>query len=210
MLGTGTLGDIRASVKQWSQRKNIDDGVINDFINIATARALRSLRIPPMEKTAVIEIDDDGYFLIPSDFIELKEAVIVRSNQNIILERKSIHEVDFQNNESPSQPCFIARYQGTFRVGPYDNPAGVDEVNFYYYAFLPPLVDDTNCNWLSSAAPELILYGALEELSAYTRDEEGQARWGQKFNGEISILQGVEDRSAWAGGTLGITLAGSH
>ena len=209
------LGTMRASIKQWSQRKSIPDAVLNDFINIAVTRATRALRIPPMEKSVTQLVDASGYFDIPSDFIEVIEVVSVRSDQNIILERKAIHEVDYMNNLSPARPKFFGRYKGSFRVGPYDSPAftvGVDQdtVDMYYYATFAALIDDTDCNWLISNAGDLILYGAMSELSSYTRDDEGEQRWTAKYSQEVQLLQGIEDRSAWQGGTLGISLAGSH
>lgn len=209
------LGTMRASIKQWSQRQNIPDAVLNDFINIAVTRATRSLRIPPMEKSLSQLVDASGYFAIPSDFIEVIEVVSMRSDKNIILERKSIHEVDYMNNLSPDCPKFFARYKGNFRVGPYDSPAYIapedqDTVELYYYATFAALIDDTDCNWLISNAGDMILYGAMAELSSYTRDDEGEQRWGAKYSQELQLLQGVEDRSAWQGGTLGISVSGSH
>lgn len=209
MITGATLLDLRTALKQWSQRQNIPDSVLDDFVNIAVTRAVRQLRIPPMEKSFDLAVDASGYFTIPSDFLEVKEVVSVRNNQNIILERKSIHEVDHMNNQSPGCPRFFGRYKGTFRIGPYD-AATNDTVAFYYYATMAPLVGDADCNWLSSNSGDLVLYGALAELSSYTRDDEGEARWNAKFNQELALLQGIEDRSAWQGGTIGISLGGSH
>lgn len=215
MIIGASLLDLRTAMKQWSQRQNIPDATLDDFINIALNRAVRQLRIPPMEKSFDLVVDEDGYFTIPSDYIEVKEVVSVRNNQNIILERKAIHEVDFMNNQSPGCPRYFGRFKGSFRLGPYDSPAydapeDQDTVAFYYYSTLAPLVVDADCNWVSSNAGELLLYGALAELCAYTRDDEGEQRWLGKFNGEMQILQGMEDRSAWQGGTLGISVSGSH
>ena len=209
------LGTMRESIKQWSQRKSIPDAVLNDFINIAVTRATRALRIPPMEKSLSQLVDADGYFEIPSDFIEVIEVVSVRSDKNIILERKAIHEVDYMNNLSPGCPKFFARYKGSFRIGPYDSPAydvpeDQDVVELYYYATFAALTDDADCNWLISNAGDMILYGAMSELASYTRDDEGEQRWTAKYSQEVQLLQGIEDRSAWQGGTLGISIAGSH
>lgn len=215
MIPGADLVTMREALKQWSQRTNIPDAVLNDFINIALTRAVRQLRIPPMEKSVSILVDENGYFPIPLDYIEVKEVVSIRNNKNIILERKSIHEVDYINNLSPGTPCFFGRYKENFRLAPYDAPAydvpeDQDSVEFYYYSTFAPLTADTDCNWLISNAGDLVLYGAMAELASYTRDDEGEQRWGSKFQAEINLLQGVEDRSAWQGATLGISLAGSH
>ena len=210
MITGATLADIRSALKQWSQRQNIPDAVLDDFTNIATTRASRALRIPPMEKALDITLDENGYFLVPMDYLQVIEVVMTRNEKNIILERKSIHEVDYINNLSPGTPKYFGRYLDTFRVGPYDSPTGTDQAAFYYYSAFPALTDDTDCNWLTSNAGDLVLYGALAELSAYTRDDEGEQRWTAKFMNEVNLLQAVEDKSAWEGATLGISLGGSH
>lgn len=207
MIGPSLL-EIRTAVKAWSQRKNIPDATIDDFINIAATRAVRSLRIPPMEKVVDILIDDDGYVPIPVDFIEAIEMVIVRNGNNIILERKSIHEIDSRYNDSPDTPCYFSRLRENFRLSPYDNPSDTDTVSLYYYATFPPLTADEDCNWVTGNASDLVLYGALSELAAYTRDEESEARWIRKFNEEINRLQGIEDRAAWRGSDIGVTIGG--
>lgn len=208
MIGS-TLLDIRTAVKQWSQRKQIPDATIDDFINITIQRASRSLRIPPMEKEVTPTVDANGYFAIPADFIEAKEVVAVRSNQTYVLDRKAIHEVDRVFDTSPGRPLIFGRSLGNFRVAPYDSPDPDETIYLYYYAMFGTLQDDTDCNWLSSAAGEVLLYGALAELAAYTRDEESEARWKAKFGEEIGRLQAVEDRAAWEGSTLNVTPGGS-
>jgi hypothetical protein len=208
MIIGATLLDIRDAMKEWSKRRNVSDATLNDMINIASTRASRELRIPPMEREVTPTVDSQGYFDIPSDFIEAKELVAVRNSKNIILERKAIHEIDAVNNNSGA-PCFFARTTSKFRVAPYDSPDPDGSIYMYYYAVFGALVNDGDCNWLSSNAGDLLLYGALGELAAYTRDDEGEQRWLGKFMGEINRLQAIEDRAAWSGSTMQISVLGS-
>ena len=203
---TNKLG-IRNSIKQWSQRKNIPDDVLDDFIEISLSKSNRALRIPPLETVAPIPVDANGILAIPNNYIEVKELSVPLRGINYPLERKAIHEVDVKNTESGS-PCFFARQGNTFQISPWN--LGDEELAYLYYWFaLPPLIEDTDTNWFTLYSPDTLLYGALSELSDYTRDSEGTQLWTGKWTESINILQAVEDGAEWAGSTLGLSLAGS-
>ncbi len=194
-------------MKQWSQRRNIPDEVLNDFIELALSKANRALRIPPLEKLDVPVVDAEGYFDLPSDFIELKELVTTYNNQTIILERKAIHEVDFLFDKGGVQPCIFGRFGNLIRIAPAPTD---DAVRMYYYAAIPVMPSDSTENWFTQYAPEVLLYGGMAELSSYVRDQEGMQRWESKFTEAVNILQSMEDRASWSGGPIGISIGGSH
>jgi hypothetical protein len=209
MLTDTDLKGIRDSVKQWSQRRNIDDATLNDFIEIALSRANRMLRIPPLEGFSALPVDVNGFAELPPNFIEAIELQFVSGGREYILDRKAISEVDYLSN-SPrgGSPCVFGRFGNYFRVAPW-NLGDELFVNLYYYKSLPPLVQDTDLNWFTEQAPELLLYGALTELADYTRDRDSRQVWDGKFSQEVSTLQAVEDRAAWSGSTIGVTPGGS-
>jgi hypothetical protein len=210
MLSGTDRGGIRDSLKEWSKRVNIPDSVLNDFIEIALSKANRSLRIPPLETFSVETISPTGYIAIPSNFIEAKELKILINNRTVILERKSIHEVDSVANVSgwDPHPTYFGRFGNFLRISPWSGD-GTETLTMYYYNVIPAMTSDTDTNWFTDFAPECLLYGALTELSAYTRDSEGVSMWGAKFNESITTIQAVEDRAEWEGSTVAVTLAGS-
>lgn len=71
------LNSLIVSIKDWSKRKNIPDSTISEFIEIALSRANWALRVPVLEGYTAATIDDDGYIVIPANFIEMKEISIV-------------------------------------------------------------------------------------------------------------------------------------
>ena len=210
MLTETDKGGIRASIKQWSQRKNIPDEVLNDFIEIALTRATRALRIPSLESFQTLPINSDGYAQLPYDFQEAKEVYIIVNDKRVLLERKAINEVDWNYNRSSgiAVPCFFGRFGNYLRVAPW-NGAQDALLNLYYYNIIPPMPTDDSTNWFTLYAPEVLLYGAMVELCNYTRDMDGMSVWNNKFNEAVNIIQGVEDRAEWRGSTVAITLKGS-
>jgi hypothetical protein len=209
MLTDTDLKGIRDSVKQWSQRRNIDDATLNDFIEIALSRANRMLRIPPLEGFSALPVDVNGFAELPANFVEAKELQYVSGGREYILDRKAISEVDYMSNAtSGGPPQIFGRFGNYFRVAPW-NLGDELFVNLYYYTALPSLVADTDTNWFTLQAPELLLYGALTELADYARDADSRQVWDGKFSQEVNTLQAVEDRAEWSGSTIGITPGGS-
>lgn len=202
-----TRADIRNQLKAYSQRRNIPDDQLNEFIEMGLSKANRLLRIPPLEGFTSQPVDSNGFFPVPELFLEVIEITTVVNDKTIILERKASHEIDWDNNRDVHDPRYFARQGLDFRISSWAVESG--SVNMYIYNVIPRMTDDSQSNWFTDYAPEVLIYGAMNELAKYTRDDEGMARWNQAFNEEINILQGVEDRSAWAGSTLGISLHGS-
>lgn len=209
MALTTNRGNVRTKLREYSQRRNISDATMNTFIELAQSKANRALRIPPLESYTIASVDENGYFDIPADYIEAKELRVTRNNQTIVLDRKSINEVNTVfTRERGGCPRIFGRFGTSFRIAPWDNPED-DEVILYYYYALPELTNDTDTNWFTQFAVEILIYGGMAELSNYIRDEEGAARWTSQANEAINILQSMEDRSAWSGNSPSISLGGS-
>lgn len=211
ITNTDRLG-IRTAMKQWSQRKNIPDEVLNDFIEISLSRANRALRVPSLEGYTSLAISSTGLATLPDDYLEAKSVDVLINGVTVNLERKSIQEVDSVSNTTiggATNPLYFARFMDTLRIAPWGLGTGYS-LNLYYFLALPVLSSDTSTNWFTKYCADVLLYGALSELCSYTRDVEGVMLWGKKFDEAINLVQSVEDRAAWAGSTLSVSLNGSQ
>lgn len=206
-----TYSELISAVKEWSQRKNISDSTISIFLEAALSRANWALRIPPLEAQKLSLINAGGYIEVPPDFVEMKSISVTIDDVVYILDRKSISEVDSLagfNATSDGIPSLFARIGNYFRIAPWSGVEG-EYATLYYYAALPPLSLNNTSNWFSEFAPTVLIYGALSELSDYSRDTEGSQLWKARFTEEVNILQAVEDKAQWTGSTLAITPTGS-
>jgi hypothetical protein len=201
---------IREAIKQWSQRKNIPDDVLNDFIEISLSKANRALRVASLETYTAIKVTEEGYALLPSNFLEAKQCTVTYNGAILNLERKSIQEVDSYSNIASSgmPPKYFAKFKDYIRISPW-SMGDENYCTLYYYYAIPSMDSDTSTNWFTMYAADLLLYGALVELCSYTRDAEGVALWDIKFNTTINLIQSVEDREAWSGSTLAVSAGGS-
>lgn len=210
MLTETNKQGIRNSVKQWSQRKTIPDEVLNDFIELAMSRANRLLRIPPLEAMTSISLSDAGNGQLPANFLEAISLSVEVEGDVIYLDRKSILEVDTLSNTSDQGylPTSFARIGNYIKIAPW-NLGDTYSADLYYYYAVPPMNNDLDTNWFTLYAPEVLLYGAMSELSDYVRDVDGHQLWTQKFETAVSLLQAVEEKAKWSGSTLAVTLKGS-
>lgn len=214
MPSNTNLKGIRERVREWSQRRNISDSTIDGFIEIALSRACRLLRIPPLEAFSSAIPDANGLMILPNNFQEVIELKTTWNNEIVILDRKDISEVEYRQGQSLVSsaspyigPRVFGRKDNYLKVAPWNGQDA--SVDLYYYRIDFPLTDDTSTNWFTKYAAELLIYGALVELSNYTRDNGGYELWNMKFNEMINTIQGVEDRAKWQGSTIGVTLPGS-
>ena len=194
------LASLRTQVKDWGNRTNISDTLVDSFINTALSRANRILRLPDMEASATLVVTE-GVAPVPSDYEEVIDLTIEASGSIIALERKDIRYVTEKSTIS-STPCFFARKLTNFMLAPIDSTS---EAELYYYIKLDSLVNDTDTNFLITESPELLTYGALAELFLFLRDNEEAATYEAKFRSILQELQGVEDKAMWSGDTLAIS-----
>lgn len=202
-LSVTDLAGMRALVKDWADRSDLGDSIIDNFINIAVQRANRLTKVPAIEAVATIPLVNDDVPL-PSDYLESKQLTVTLGGVVRHLERKDIHFVESLASAVPGNPEFFARKLTNFVLAP--RPQSVTEAELYYWRELDSLVDDVDTNWYITDGSTAILYGALKELGVYISDEQYAASWEGQFQNALVEIQRQYDTSEWSGDTLSVTL----
>jgi hypothetical protein len=204
-MASQTLLDLRGRVRAWSNRKDFSDELINDFISIAQARLNRLLRIPPLEADAILTPDSNGAVRVPRDFLKMIAVWYTDAQgRRVSLNRKDVAYIQQHASGPKGCPLYFARQGFDLQLAPIPTDISTSSLELYYYASIQPLTEDTDVNWFTEDAPEVLLYGALTELSLYLRDEIGAGQWEAKFQNHSKEIQNMEDTSMWSGGTLSI------
>jgi len=201
-MAISTLSDLRTRVKDWANRSDISNGLIDDFINTALDRALRLLRLPVMEATATLSVLDNGVTILPNDYIEAKELSLSYAGRTIGLQRKDANFVDKALSTYTGAPQYFARKQNKLIIAP--APLTGSTVNLYYYYSPDSLEEDTDTNWFVKFANDMLLYGALVELSLYIKNPEEAVQWEAKFGSALRDIQNMADSAEFSGSTLSI------
>ena len=204
-MATQTLLDLRGRVRSWSNRKDLPDALLTDFINIAQARLNRLLRIPPLESDVTLTPSNTGSVPIPRNFLEVIAVWYTDAQgRKVSLDKKDMAYIKELTSGGNSSPKFFSRQGFDLQLAPVPSDVSNNSLELYYYTSIQPLVEDTDVNWFTEDAPEVLLYGALSELSLYLRDEIGAGQWEAKFQNHSKEIQNVADMAEWAGGTLAI------
>ena len=204
-MAVQTLGDLRSRLRSWSNRKDLSDDLLDDFINIAQSRLNRLLRIPPLESTILLTPNADGVVPIPRSFIEMKAVWFTDpGGKKVRLERKESDYVEELAAHQEGTPKYFSRKGLDFHLAPKPTTAADDSLELYYYISLQPLTLASDSNWFLADAPEVILYGALTEIALYLRDEIGAGQWEAKFQNHAKEIQNIEDNSAYSGSSIAI------
>lgn len=147
-------------------RNDCTNELADTFIDQSVARIQRTLRVPPMERGELITTNKEtgGTIVLPEDFLEMKY---------LYAGGRLLEYVDIGRYlAAPSYigaPNVYTRIQGELKLKP-TPPAGT-EVTMIYYGEVPDLVNDTDDNYFTVAAPDLVVYGALTYAADYFVDE---------------------------------------
>lgn len=158
---------IRNQIKGLLNRNDFTDDQANIFIDQAIARIQRTLRVPSMEKTVVFTATSNspGLLTLPTDFLQLKHLYTDASTVRYVDLSEYINTQDQPGNA----PRIYTRIQGGLQVKP--SPAVGYKTYMVYYGEIPDLVNDTDSNFVSEIAPDLLVYGALTFAADFFLDD---------------------------------------
>ena len=170
---------IRNQVKALMNRNDFTDALANTFIDQATARIQRTLRIPPMEKMDLYTITDvtPDTLVLPNDFLNVKHLY----SGETMLEFVDLGKF-LSTATTVGIPRIYSRIQGALKIKP--TPVEDSVVTLVYYGEIPDLVNDSDETWLSAIASDLLIYGALTYAADYFVDERKasfEERFGQVY-----------------------------
>ncbi|MGC3025832.1 phage adaptor protein [Burkholderia sp. DN3021] len=172
------LAQLRNKFLAILNRNDCTTDLANDFISMAQTRLERTLRVPGMENMSVTTGADPSVaptnaIVIPSDFLSLKYLYAGET----LMENKDLgHFLKIQQDPGFSNcthPRYYSRVGASFLIKP--TLALGDTATMVYYAAQPQLLVDTDTNFFSNVAADLLIYGALSYATDYFVDDRVQA-----------------------------------
>jgi hypothetical protein len=147
----------------------------------------RFLRQPanwgPWMETAYSTAMSSGVSAVPSGFLAWKLVYLSTTPARRLrpVGLAQLHE-EYPRNGSTGIPSLIARNVSNFEYGP--KPSSDFTVAGTYYAkptLLRSFASDAAAHYLIVNAPDLLLYGALMEGSAFVKDDERVGMWAEAY-----------------------------
>ncbi|MEX3935075.1 hypothetical protein AB4Y32_25340 [Paraburkholderia phymatum] len=177
------LASIRSKVASILNRNDATDALLNDFITMAQTRIERTLRVPGMEKISLTTGNDPAVtptnsIVIPSDFLSLKYLY----SGCTLMENKDLGHFLPLLQAGAGDPRYYSRVGASFLVKP-TVPQG-QTVQMVYYASQPSLLVDTDTNFFTVVAADLLIYAALSYAADYFVDDRAptfESRFAQLY-----------------------------
>jgi hypothetical protein len=201
-MAISTYAELQTAVANWLHRAGLT-AIVPDLITLGEKRIFREVRVRVME-SALNSAIASGVLAVPADYLELKSAYIDGTPVQQ-LQRATASQIytQYPLRTSTSKPKKIAREGANFIFGPY--PDSDYTVKGIYYA--APTIVSSSDNALFVANPDLYLFAALSEASAFIKNDARIALWEQKYQSVKAMMEASDRREYGAGGGMEIVAA---
>jgi len=192
-----TYTDLKASVARYLARTDLTDQ-IPDFIRFAENRLRRDVRIRQMLKVVTTDtVAGDGTVELPSDFLELRDFVVV---SNPIQPLKYESPSAFSREQKTTQsgvPELYTVLASEFQLAPV--PDYAYPLKMLYFAAPEYLSDTVPTNVWMQTMSDALLYGALLEAESYLMNDPRVGTWGTLFDRAVNSVEKSDERSQYSG-----------
>ena len=148
---------------------------LDNFIKAAEQRILNSIDLQYFRKNVTGTVTaNDQYLGVPTDYLaSFSLSVISSSNKEFLLEK----DVNFVQSINPNSattgtPKYYAFFDiNSFILAPTPSADAVAELHYFYRPNSLTAGGDSGTTWLSTNAPNAMLYGSLVEAYIYLKGE---------------------------------------
>ena len=196
------------------------------FIQLAEESFKTRIRVPQQRKQVVLTVDSEGRIEVPGDLLEvinLRQNSDATTSAFRDLRSRGVIEIlstNYENYQRVRRFETANYYVSSNDYNAFDSPvfwydnryfwiapvyATGTEMELVYYGLIPQLgsvvtIDGVSTtvdrNWYTSAAPQMLLYGALCKSEAYLKDTERVAQWKELFDAAQAETQDLVNRFA--------------
>ena len=205
-MALGTFTELKDAVADWLDRSDLTTR-IPDFITLAEARLSRDLRIRPMEvRSTMITTSGQRYFNLPGGYLQMRN-IQINTNPITPLEYITPEMLDrLYGSDTTGKPKAYTLIGDEIQLAPI--PDSDYTVEMAFYEKFTALGDGTSgtvtSNWLTTNAPDVLLYGALLEAEPFIKNDERIGLWLNAYNGAVKKIQDADARDRHSGSAMRI------
>lgn len=182
----GEWATLVETVRAWTNRDDLTDLQITEFIAIFEARMNRVLRHPEMEEIVTSTLGA-GNNDLPTDYLAMR-AIYYNDRE---LDCMSPSALVAAYGNAASTPCAYTILGGNprkIRLA----PSGDALVTMVYFKRLEGVNENNSDNWLLNEHPDLYLYGTLLAAEAYLANDDRLSIWKRAYDEALAeLLEGA-------------------
>ena len=167
---------------------------LDTFIKTTEERILKSVDLEYFRKNATASMaSSNQYLAMPSDLLAAFSVSITNSSSKEFLLQKDVNFIQEVNPNSSTTgtPKYYALFDSSnFILAPTPDANYVTEVHYYYRPTSLTSGSDSGTTWLSTNAPNTLLYGCLFEAYVFMKGEQDVlAMYDKRFTESLSRLK---------------------
>lgn len=192
-MSIATYSDMVTAVGDWLDRSDLAARV-PDFLRLTESRLNRLLDDPDMEVTETFPATGE-FTPLPLDFGEM---VSISVGEGPLA---SVGPVEFAGYDRTisGDPRVYSIVNRAIAFAPANATVSITLV---YRRSIPALTSINTTNWLLTRAPDVYLYGALVQASAFLAEDDRVGLWKSAFDEAVSELRMDSQRRKWGAGPI--------
>jgi len=200
-MAISNYAELKTAVANWQDRDDLTDR-IPEFIALAEARLNRNLRLRSMEtKQKAKTVAGQRALALPPRYIQMRNFQINSGGRVHPVEYVTPEMFDrYHGNNVTGRPRQYSIIANEVELGPIPDQAY--EAEMLFYQSFVPLSDINNTNWLTTFAPDILLYGALLEAEPFIMNDARIGLWKQGFDQAVADLQRQDNLDRHSGSHL--------
>ena len=191
-----TFATLKTAIQDYTE--NSETTFVNNlsnFIKVAEERILKNVELSNFRKNASAAFTSSSEFLAcPTDFLTPFSLSFTDASSNkVFLDYKDVNFVQkiTPNSSTTGSPRFYALFDtDIFIVAPTPSSTFAVELHYYYRPYSLTAGADSGSTWLSTNAPNALLYGALMEAYTFMKGEQDvMGNYAQRFTEAVQSLK---------------------
>jgi hypothetical protein len=211
-MAISNYSELLTAVASWMARSDLT-ARIPEFIALAEAKFNRNLFVPQMEQRSTASVDsssDDPEFIsLPSDFQTMRSVRLngVTGKPRLqFMSKTQIDDYRYCRDDVSGRPIYFAVVGADMELAP--TPNENYELEMVYRKNLTPLSASNTSNWLLASAPDLYLYGALNEAAVFMEQDDRIPLWQANLKSAVDAINILGERQEYAPSPASISLPG--
>lgn len=195
-MAIGTLGELKAALRAWTDQGTSLDSYLDDFVRLTTdAFNFGSDAIPPLRVREMIEVTSltptSGVCTLPTDYLQYRRVVQEASIRRELRYIAPTVADQIYPDRGGGLACDFTIVGSDLQAF----PVGDTDIELTYYQKIPAFANDAATNWLLTAHPTLYLHGGIMQIGLFRRNDDLISRStgflssymaGMRRSGEVS------------------------
>ena len=191
-----TFATLKTALQDYSENTETTfTNNLSNFIKIAEERILKNVQLSIFRKNATAAFTSSNEFLAcPTDFLTPFSLSFTDASSNkVFLDYKDVNFIQTftPNSSTTGSPRFYALFDtDNFIVAPTPSRNFAVELHYYYRPNSLTAGADSGSTWLSTNAPNALLYGSLMEAYTFMKGEpDVMQNYAQRFTEAVQSLK---------------------